>query len=148
MLGCVAAVIETESPSQPRPAVIQRMCTSLTAGAFCVDRPYGTVSGALAGCSFSNQKSLTTRLLGDVWCGANDGFRPHVAAHSRPNRTNVSRRSVATASYADCADLKFRSGIRINPLRNGDKGSHPVLFLQGSPTGEIGDSLSRQGDQS
>src|SRR5271156_4500711 len=30
MLGCVAAVIETESPSQPRPAVIQRMCTSET----------------------------------------------------------------------------------------------------------------------
>src|ERR1700688_4881353 len=44
MLGCVAAVIETESPSQPRPAVIQRMCTSLTAEAFCVDRPYGTVA--------------------------------------------------------------------------------------------------------
>src|SRR5580658_11022901 len=51
-LGCVAAVIDTESPSQPRPAVIQSMCTSLTAGAFCVDRPYGTVSVAIAGCSF------------------------------------------------------------------------------------------------
>ncbi len=32
MLGCVAAVIETESPSQPSPAVIQTMCTSATAG--------------------------------------------------------------------------------------------------------------------
>ena len=32
MLGCVAAVIETESPSQLRPAVIHRMWTSLTAG--------------------------------------------------------------------------------------------------------------------
>ena len=39
MLGWVAAVIETESPSQPRPAVIQRTCTSLTAGARCVFRP-------------------------------------------------------------------------------------------------------------
>src|SRR5580700_3057571 len=29
-LGCVAAVIETESPSQPRPAVIQTMWTSET----------------------------------------------------------------------------------------------------------------------
>ena len=38
MLGCIAAVIETESPSQPSPAVIQRMCTSLTAGAFWVFR--------------------------------------------------------------------------------------------------------------
>jgi hypothetical protein len=32
MLGNVAAVIETESPSQLNPAVIQRMWTSLTAG--------------------------------------------------------------------------------------------------------------------
>ena len=39
MLGWVAAVIETESPSQPSPAVIQRMWTSLTAGARCVFRP-------------------------------------------------------------------------------------------------------------
>src|SRR5215467_12224147 len=29
--GCSAAVMETESPSQLRPAVNQRMCTSLTA---------------------------------------------------------------------------------------------------------------------
>ena len=36
MLGWVAAVMETESPSQPSPAVIQRMCTSATAGFFCV----------------------------------------------------------------------------------------------------------------
>ena len=39
MLGCVAAVIETESPSQPRPAVIQRTWTSETAGGFWVTRP-------------------------------------------------------------------------------------------------------------
>src|SRR5215831_1896477 len=31
--GCSAAVTETESPSQLRPAVNQRMCTSLTAEA-------------------------------------------------------------------------------------------------------------------
>src|SRR5271155_2009083 len=56
MLGCVAAVIETESPSQPKPAVIQRICTSLTAGAFCVDRPYGTVAVPIAGFLLSRQK--------------------------------------------------------------------------------------------
>ena len=39
MLGCVAAVIETESPSQPSPAVIHRTWTSETAGAFCVTLP-------------------------------------------------------------------------------------------------------------
>jgi hypothetical protein len=33
MLGCSAAVTETLSPSQLRPAVIQRMWTSETAGA-------------------------------------------------------------------------------------------------------------------
>src|ERR1700722_18041786 len=32
MLGCMAAVTETESPSQPRPVVIQTTCTSFTAG--------------------------------------------------------------------------------------------------------------------
>ncbi len=32
MLGCVAAVIETESPSHPKPAVSHTMCTSFTAG--------------------------------------------------------------------------------------------------------------------
>ena len=31
-LGCVAAVMAIESPSQPRPAVIQRMSTAGTAG--------------------------------------------------------------------------------------------------------------------
>ena len=39
MLGCVAAVMETESPSQPRPAVIQRMWTSETGDGFWVFRP-------------------------------------------------------------------------------------------------------------
>ncbi len=39
MLGCVAAVTETESPSQLSPAVIQRTWTSLTAGSCCVFRP-------------------------------------------------------------------------------------------------------------
>jgi hypothetical protein len=29
--------------------VIQTMCTSLTAGAFCVERPYGTVAVPIAG---------------------------------------------------------------------------------------------------
>ena len=43
-LGWLAFVIATESPSQPNPAVIQTMCTSLTAGSFCVTRPYGTAS--------------------------------------------------------------------------------------------------------
>jgi hypothetical protein len=45
MLGCSAAVTETLSPSQLRPAVIHTMWTSDTAGFFCVDLPYGTVSG-------------------------------------------------------------------------------------------------------
>ncbi len=44
MLGWVAAVIETESPSQLRPAVIHTMWTSLTGGSFCVFRPYGAAS--------------------------------------------------------------------------------------------------------
>ena len=39
MLGWVAAVMETESPSQPRPAVSQSTWTSETAGAFWVTRP-------------------------------------------------------------------------------------------------------------
>ncbi len=39
MLGCVAAVIDTVSPSQHSPAVIQSTCTSETAGAFCVTLP-------------------------------------------------------------------------------------------------------------
>src|SRR5579863_4021445 len=47
MLGCVAAVTDTESPSQPNPAVIHRICTSATGDAFCVTRPYGTVSPAI-----------------------------------------------------------------------------------------------------
>ena len=38
-LGCMAAVVDTESPSQLSPAVIQRTWTSLTAGSFCVLRP-------------------------------------------------------------------------------------------------------------
>src|SRR6476469_974528 len=47
-LGWVAAVIETESPSQPSPAVIHTMWMSLTAGGRCVTRPYGTVSAAMS----------------------------------------------------------------------------------------------------
>ena len=39
MLGWVAAVMETESPSQPRPAVSHSTWMSETAGAFCVMRP-------------------------------------------------------------------------------------------------------------
>src|ERR1700694_2862586 len=45
MLGCMAAVIETESPSQLRPDVIQRIWISDTGDGVCVFRPYGTVSG-------------------------------------------------------------------------------------------------------
>ena len=63
MLGWVAAVIETESPSQPRPAVIQRMCTSATAGAFCVARPYGTDSAAIAGSPFGNVVEFRTEAV-------------------------------------------------------------------------------------
>src|SRR5580704_15501636 len=55
MLGWVAAVTETESPSQPRPAVIHRMCTSETGEGFCVTRPYGTVSAAITAFSFPTQ---------------------------------------------------------------------------------------------
>ena len=39
MLGCVAAVMETESPSQLSPAVIQRTWSSLRRSR--VDLPYG-----------------------------------------------------------------------------------------------------------
>ncbi len=39
MLGWVAAVTDTESPSQLSPAVIHRTWTSLTAGSRCVLRP-------------------------------------------------------------------------------------------------------------
>ena len=42
MLGCVAAVIDTESPSHPNPAVIHKISISFTGGVFCVLRPYGT----------------------------------------------------------------------------------------------------------
>src|SRR5205823_12643505 len=45
MLGWLAAVTETESPSQLRPAVIQRMWISFTAGARWVDLPYGASAG-------------------------------------------------------------------------------------------------------
>src|SRR5579863_6975721 len=76
MLGCVAAVIETESPSQPSPAVIQTMCTSGTAGACCVLRPYGTNSAAMAGllsicrlfdflCADYKEAALASALLGE-----------------------------------------------------------------------------------
>src|SRR5580692_122639 len=51
MLGCVAAVTETESPSQPKPAVIQRMCMSEMGDGFCVFRPYGTASAVMASVS-------------------------------------------------------------------------------------------------
>jgi len=78
-------------------------------------------------------------LARDVCCGANDGLRPHLAAHSHPNRM--------INKYADCSDLKFRSGIRINPLRGGYKSSAPVLLLRGSPTGGIRDSPSRRGER-
>src|SRR6476620_4459687 len=46
-LGCIAAVIDTVSPSQLRPVVIQIMCTSLTAGGFWVFLPYGAASVAI-----------------------------------------------------------------------------------------------------
>src|ERR1700728_3985975 len=55
MLGWVAAVTETESPSQPRPAVIQIMFTSATGDGFCVTRPYGTVSAAITAFSSPTQ---------------------------------------------------------------------------------------------
>src|SRR5580704_528033 len=45
MLGCMAAVMETESPSQERPDVIQRIWISGTGEAFWVTRTYGTTSG-------------------------------------------------------------------------------------------------------
>ena len=41
MLGCVAAVMDTESPSQLRPAVIQSTSISAIAGVVCVRRPWG-----------------------------------------------------------------------------------------------------------
>src|SRR5678815_5828993 len=36
ILGCIAAVIDTESPSQPNPVVIQTTWISLTAGSRCL----------------------------------------------------------------------------------------------------------------
>ena len=39
MLGCVAAVMDTVSPSQLRPAVSQRMSISAIASVVCVRRP-------------------------------------------------------------------------------------------------------------
>ena len=53
MLGWVAAVIETESPSQPKPAVIQMMWISATAGFFWVTRPYGTACAVIADTPFN-----------------------------------------------------------------------------------------------
>src|SRR5215472_13913161 len=47
MLGCVAAVMETESPSQPRPAVIHTTWTSLTSGGRWVFDPYGAATSAI-----------------------------------------------------------------------------------------------------
>jgi hypothetical protein len=42
--------------------VIQTMCTSLTAGAFWVDRPYGTVAVPIAGLLLSKQVISNPRL--------------------------------------------------------------------------------------
>src|ERR1700716_283133 len=47
MLGWVAAVTETEAPSQPSPVVIQTTWTSDTAEGTCVDLPYGTAAVAM-----------------------------------------------------------------------------------------------------
>src|SRR3954469_20217304 len=49
MLGCVAAVMETESPSQPNPAVIHKIWSSATAGFLCVTRPYGIACAVIIG---------------------------------------------------------------------------------------------------
>ena len=68
MLGCVAAVMETESPSQLSPAVIQRMCTSFTAGGCCVDLPYGIASTAMAP-PFGYPASVWARTV----CSVNEG---------------------------------------------------------------------------
>src|ERR1700733_2604164 len=68
MLGWVAAVTETESPSQPRPAVIQSMCTSATGDGFCVTRPYGTVSAAITAFSFSGSARQERRLISISAC--------------------------------------------------------------------------------
>src|SRR5580693_9789900 len=89
MLGCVAAVIETESPSQPRPAVIQTMCTSLTAGAFCVDLPYGTVAVPIAGLLLSFKIDREPLLT--------------IRTHLNP----------ATRKQIDRCDSKVESAIRI-----------------------------------
>ena len=59
MLGWVAAVIETESPSQLSPAVIQRTCTSFTADGFCVWRPYGASELPFVCAMTDSQKNST-----------------------------------------------------------------------------------------
>src|SRR5262245_44677835 len=58
-LGWEAAVIDTESPSQLRPAVSQRMWISLTAGGRCVLRPCGASVGAMT-CPFYGTTGRTS----------------------------------------------------------------------------------------
>src|SRR5215813_99631 len=58
MLGCSALVTEIVSPSQPRPAVIQTMWTSLTSGG----RPLN-VDAAVAIFDSPHRQSMTNALL-------------------------------------------------------------------------------------
>src|SRR5437763_662958 len=78
MLGCIAAVTETESPSQLRPAVIQRIWTSLTAGGRCVDLPYGGASG-----------DIRVLLSASVW------------APLTGSSTGTARASISTPTFED-----------------------------------------------
>src|ERR1700761_8733811 len=58
MLGWVAAVMETESPSQPSPAVIHKIWSSATAGFFWVTRPYGIACALMIRISFGDAVGL------------------------------------------------------------------------------------------
>src|SRR5215467_9772342 len=72
MLGCVAAVIDTESPSHPRPAVIHTMWTSLTSGGRWVLDPYGAAPSAIGDLLplQARQRAVTTgrHKADDRWC--------------------------------------------------------------------------------
>src|SRR5271168_2223744 len=107
MLGCVAAVTETESPSQPRPAVIQSMCTSATGDGFCVTRPYGTVSVAITAFSFSRSPRQERR-------------------HTSLIPGAISNRAVPTRIPKSKSQI---CGIRINNIRDAYKREHHFFTL-------------------
>src|SRR5579884_3810568 len=80
MLGWLAAVTDTESPSQLSPAVIHSMWTSFTAGGRCVFCPYGGVTAAISAPPFLLLLPVSAR---PHTPSRNRGAAAHVSANAR-----------------------------------------------------------------